>query len=374
MTDPSSLRVLPARFAPPASGLRDHDVFVGASILGRAGEWMRAALPDARRLHCIVDAAVDTLYAPGVYASLQDAGFAVTRSVLTAGERAKTWETAGRLHEAVLDARLDRHDAIVGIGGGVTTDLAGFVAATYLRGIAVVHVPTTLLAQVDAALGGKTGVNLPRGKNLAGAFHQPRAVVADVATVASLPAREFLAGLAEVIKTAVILDAALFADLEAVADVAALQLDQPALVDLVARTAAHKLAIVTRDETEAGNRALLNFGHTVGHALEAATGYSRFLHGEAVAIGMVAATRLSEATGHAPAGTAERLHDVLARAGLPTAASAVRAAEVLDKLQYDKKMKGGQGRFVLTRGIGSATVATALPDEIVLSCVESVLR
>lgn len=376
MTPSADARVLRVQFPAGVPGARDHDVVIGSGTRHDAGAVARGAVPAARRAHLVADMTVMPLYGTAVAAALERANFAVSVTVLEPGESTKSWETAHRLHEALLDARMERRDVVVSCGGGVTSDLAGFVAATYLRGIAVIHVPTTLLAQVDAALGGKTGVNLGRGKNLVGAFHQPRAVLSDVETLATLPPREFRAGLAEVIKTAMIADAGLFADLEtraAAADGDAAQRDTRWLSDVVARTAAIKLGVVTRDETEAGERALLNFGHTVGHALEAATAYTRYLHGEAVAIGMLAAARLSESAGEAPAGTTARLEALLRRVGLPCATSAVTAADLLDKLQYDKKMKEGQARFVLTRGVGSATVAAALPDEIVAAAVQSIL-
>lgn len=355
---------------------RDHDVVIGLNVLPRIGEIIRAAAPAARRVHCIADTTVDALYGITLRRSLHDAGLDYSTSLLPPGEPTKTLATAAGIFDDLVDQRLERQDVIVSLGGGVTTDLAGFVAATYQRGIAVVHVPTTLLAQVDAALGGKTGVNLPRGKNLVGAFHQPRAVVCDVGVLASLPVREFRAGLAEVVKCAVIADADFFAEIErqAAHGAEALRRDAAWLAQAVARTASIKIAIVTRDEREAGERALLNFGHTVGHALEAATGYATFLHGEAVAIGMIAACHLSEAMGKAPAGTVERVERLLIQLGLPVTAGHLEAAAVLDKLQYDKKMKDGKTRFVLTRGVGSATVAADLPDEIVASCVTAILR
>ena len=372
---PAHLQVLPVRFGDGPSA-RDHEVVIGLPGLPRVGEFLRAAVPGAHRVHCVADTSVDALYGITLRRSLHDAGLDYSTSLLPPGEPTKTLATAAGIFDDLVDQRLERQDVIVSLGGGVTTDLAGFVAATYLRGVAVVHVPTTLLAQVDAALGGKTGVNLPRGKNLVGAFHQPRAVLCDVGVLASLPVREFRSGLAEVVKCAVIADAEFFAEIErqAVHGAEALQRDTAWLAQAVAKVASIKIAIVTRDEREAGERALLNFGHTVGHALEAVTGYATFLHGEAVAIGMIAACHLSEATGEAPAGTVERVERLVRQLGLPVVAGRLEVAAVLDKLQYDKKMKDGKARFVLTRGVGSATVAADLPDEIVASCVTAILR
>src|SRR5690606_10468040 len=246
-----------------------------------------------------------------------------------------------------------RDATVLALGGGVIGDLAGFAAACWMRGIDFVQMPTTLLAMVDSSVGGKTGVNLPAGKNLVGAFHQPRAVVADTSTLATLPAREYRAGLAEVVKYGAIGDPAFFAWLERDADALAARAPG-AVVRAIAASCRHKAAVVARDEFEQGERALLNFGHTFGHALETADGYRGLLHGEAVAIGMLLAARLSTALGLATAADADRLGALLGRLGLPVAPPAHDPAELVALMRLDKKNLGGRLRLVLWRGIGRA--------------------
>jgi len=247
---------------------------------------------------------------------------------------------------------------VLALGGGVVGDLAGYAAATYLRGIAYAQVPTTLLAQVDSSTGGKVGVNLPRGKNLVGAFHQPRVVLADVACLRSLPLRQVRAGLAEVVKYGVIADAELFAWLEDHAE-PLLAVDEEVLADAVAASCRIKARIVEADERESGERAVLNFGHTVGHAIEAATGYGRYLHGEAVALGMLVAAHLSVRLGLCSRAVPERLGRLLGRLGLPTRAG-LCIKDIDTSMSYDKKVKRDINYFVLTKDIGSATVTRVL--------------
>jgi len=249
--------------------------------------------------------------------------------------------------------RLERKSFIVALGGGVVGDLAGFVAAAYLRGIDFVQAPTTLLAQVDSSVGGKVGVNLKAGKNLVGAFHQPRLVLCDLATLRTLPPREFRAGLAEVIKYGIIYDAAFFARLER--DLPKLlRRDAAGLAEVVARCCEIKAEVVRQDETETGVRAILNFGHTIGHAIEAISGYGKYLHGEAISIGQVAAAKLSVRAAGLPVEEAERIENLFLRAGLPAAIklSARRQAALIEAMRLDKKVSEGQIRFVLARRIG----------------------
>jgi shikimate kinase/3-dehydroquinate synthase len=261
----------------------------------------------------------------------------------------------------MVEAGADRDAVVVGHGGGVVTDMAGFAAAVLLRGVRWVALPTTLLAMVDASVGGKTGVDLGPAKNAVGAFHQPSAVVVDTAHVATESARAYAGGLAEVVKSAAIGDAALFEALEAGAD--AVRAREPAMVEeLVYRSVAVKAAVVARDEREAGDRALLNFGHTVGHALEAEGGFTRLTHGEAVALGMVAALRIGTALGVTDAGLAERVTALLARLGLPTDLDAQPLGAALPFVGLDKKRRGGAIRFVLLRRLGEACLHALAPD------------
>ena len=274
---------------------------------------------------------------------------------LPPGEESKSLDQASNLCRELVRAGLDRSSAIFSLGGGVIGDLAGFVAATLFRGIAFVNLPTTLLAQVDSSVGGKTGVNLPEGKNLVGTFHQPRLVVADVLTLRTLPVREFRSGLAEVVKHAMIADQELFRILEEDAD-RILERDPLTLQAIIARNCAIKARVVEADEREAGMRAVLNFGHTVGHAVEAAAGYGAVTHGEAVAYGMLVATALSVRRGLCPPADASRLERLLRRFDLvPTACV---SPELVEKyIVRDKKMRDGVLQFVLTPGVGSVTLA-----------------
>jgi 3-dehydroquinate synthase len=332
-----------------------YDVIVGRRLLPQLG----ALLENGGRespIAVVSDERVAALYAPVALEALNRAGQRAALVTIPEGETTKTLATVERLYRAFSGLTLDRGSLVVALGGGVVGDVAGFAAASYLRGIDLVQVPTTLLAQVDASIGGKTGVDLPEGKNLVGAFHQPRLVVADLDLLATLPAAELRSGLAEVIKYGAIAEPELLTELELRRD-AVVRGEAEALAGLVSRSAAIKAAVVAGDEREAGRRAILNFGHTLGHALEAATGYGEYLHGEAVAIGMVAAARLSvRLTGLAPAAAA-RLEAVIAACGLPAAPRApVSTERVLAAARLDKKARGGALRFVLLRAFGAPEV------------------
>lgn len=271
------------------------------------------------------------------------------------GERFKTLDTYASILDALIAKRHSRATTVVALGGGVVGDVAGFAAATYQRGVGLVQIPTTLLAQVDSSVGGKTAVNHATGKNLIGAFYQPRAVIADVDVLATLPEREFRAGLAEVVKYGVIADARFFAWLERSMD-ALVRRDAAPLIEAVRRSCEIKADVVAGDEREQGGRAILNFGHTFGHAIEAETGYATYLHGEAVAIGMAIAASLSARLGSMPETEVERLHDLLRRAGLPTAPSGIDADAVFRTMGMDKKALDGRIRLVLCDGLGSVSV------------------
>lgn len=284
------------------------------------------------------------------------------------GERFKTLETYARILDVLVRTRHSRATTVVALGGGVVGDIAGFAAATYQRGVDLVQIPTTLLAQVDSSVGGKTAVNHAAGKNLIGAFHQPRAVIADVDTLRTLPQRELAAGLAEVIKYGVIADAAFFAWLEAHMD-ALVARDPKALCRVVRRCCEIKARVVADDEREHGRRAILNFGHTFGHAIETLTNYERYLHGEAVAIGMAMAMELSARLGLAPAAEGERVRALLARAGLPLTDAALVPEAMLNAMAMDKKARDGHIRLVVCERIGRVSVTGQAPRQAILAAM-----
>lgn len=286
------------------------------------------------------------------------------------GERFKTLATYASIVDALVAKRHSRATTVVALGGGVVGDLAGFAAATYQRGVDLVQIPTTLLAQVDSSVGGKTGVNHPAGKNLIGAFHQPRAVIADVDTLRTLPKREFVAGLAEVVKCGVIADAAFFAWLEAHMDELT-ERDGAALRCAVRRCCAIKAEVVASDEREQGRRAILNFGHTFGHAIETLTNYERYLHGEAVAIGMAMAMDLSARIGLATDDDGERVRALLARTGLPPTAAAISPAAMLEAMAMDKKARDGRIRLVVCERIGRVSITTEAPRQAIAAAMSS---
>ncbi|HUO03634.1 MAG TPA: 3-dehydroquinate synthase [Candidatus Binataceae bacterium] len=345
-------------------GPASHSALAGHGILDRLGEYARAAGIKPGRCALVTDANVEKLYAGRAAASLKQAGFDPIVISIAPGEASKSIAMLGLLYDRMTEAALDRSSAVFALGGGVVGDLAGFAAATYLRGIAVVQVPTTVVAQTDSALGGKTGINHHHAKNLIGAFHQPKLIVADVETLKTLPEREFREGLAEAIKYGAIMDKPMIAEMERTMD-AILERYDAALEEIVARSLAHKAAVVSCDEREEGRRKILNFGHTVGHALEAGTGYGNLLHGEAVAIGMVAAARLSCACAGLPAAAAERLTHLIERAGLPTAMpTGWRNPEFFRALGLDKKRTGGTIEFVLIDRLGHALTKALTQDEI----------
>ena len=333
-------------------GKRGYPILIGAGALSHLGLEC-AGRQLGQRCAIITDTNVGKRFANAAFNSLAKAGFAPALIVAPAGETAKSLKTVQACYDQLAAHRLERSSFIVALGGGVVGDLAGFVAATYLRGIDFVQVPTTLLAQVDSSVGGKVGVNLKAGKNLVGAFHQPRLVLCDLAALRTLPEREFRAGLAEVIKYGIIRDAALFARLER--DLAKLLKREPkALAEVVARCCKIKADVVSRDETESGPRAIMNFGHTIGHAIEAISGYGNYLHGEAISIGQVAAARLSTRVLGFPAGDAERIAVLFQRAGLPTRArfNSSQRKKLFAAMRLDKKVSGGEIKFVLAKKIG----------------------
>lgn len=333
-------------------GDRSYRILIAPGLLSRLGKEC-ARLSLGRRCAVISDRNVAPLHARLAMDSLERAGFEPYLLTVPAGETSKNLKMVEFCHDQLAARRLERKSFIVALGGGVVGDLAGFVAATYLRGIPFVQVPTTLLAQVDSSVGGKTGVNLKAGKNLVGAFYQPRLVLCDLSTLETLPAREFRAGMAEVIKYGVIYDAPLFGKLERELP-RLMKRESGALAAVIARCCEIKADVVGQDETESGLRAILNFGHTVGHGLEAISGYGKYLHGEAVAIGMVAAAQLSMDLTSLSYADAQRIHELVKRAGLPVASGLTRAQQVrlLAAMRLDKKVSGGEIKFVLAESLG----------------------
>ncbi len=339
-------------------GSRSYPIHIGEGLL--ASRDLFAPHVAGRSCAVVTNDTVAPLYAARLEATLAAAGGRVQRIVLPDGEAFKTWETLNRIFDALLEMNADRRSVLVALGGGVIGDLAGFAAATYQRGIAHLQVPTTLLAQVDSSVGGKTAINHPLGKNMIGAFHQPSAVVADTHTLATLPQAEYAAGLAEVVKYGAIDDAAFFDWLELHAEALARR-DPETLSHAIRRSCEIKARIVAADEREAGVRALLNFGHTFGHAIESASGYGSWLHGEAVATGMALAARFSARLGRLPAADAERLVALLRRLRLPVDPPRFAPGVWLDFMGRDKKNEGGRITLVLLDGLGAARVVKDTP-------------
>jgi 3-dehydroquinate synthase len=343
-----------------ALGERAYDILVGRGVLDAGGP--RIAALGARAAAIISDEAVAPLYAGRLVESLKGSGIRTALVTVPPGEASKSYGSLARVCDAILDVRIERGDLVVALGGGVVGDLAGFAAAVVRRGVRFVQVPTTLLAQVDSSVGGKTGINSPHGKNLVGAFHQPSLVVADTAVLDTLPAREMRAGYAEVVKYGLIDDRAFFEWCEA--NFSAIFSGGPERDHAVAQSCRAKAAVVVRDEREEGDRALLNLGHTFAHALERATGYdaARLVHGEAVAIGLCLAFRFSVRLGLCPGQDASRVAGHIGAVGLPTRLKDVPGGcgnpeSLLDAMRQDKKVKEGALTFILARGIGQSFIA-----------------
>jgi 3-dehydroquinate synthase len=346
-------------------GKRSYPILVGAGLLG--SRETLAAHAGASKLLVVTDDVVGPLWIPTLESGL--AGREFTTCVLAGGEAQKTLGNVALIIDALVAARLNRDGMVLALGGGVIGDIAGFAAASYQRGIAIVQLPTTLLAMVDSSVGGKTGVNHPGGKNLIGAFHQPTAVIADTDTLSTLPERELRAGVTEIVKAALVADAALFEWLET--NVKRLLAREPeALAEAIRRACAIKAAIVARDEREQGPRALLNLGHTFGHAIEAGAGFGTVLHGEAVAAGLVLAADLSMRIGRLSAADAARVRALLEGAGLPVDPPRIGGARMLELMAMDKKVKDGAIRLVLLDGIGAGIVTADYPRE----ALEALLR
>ncbi len=351
-------------------GERSYPIVIGQSLLSNAALIGRHIA--GKRVAVVTNTTVGPLYLDKLTQTLEQAGKQVTAIVLPDGEEEKNWASLMRVFDVLLEQKCDRKTTLIALGGGVIGDLTGFAAATYMRGVPFIQVPTTLLAQVDSSVGGKTGINHPLGKNMIGAFYQPQAVIADTTTLDTLPARELSAGLAEVIKHGAIIDARFFDWIEAnIAKLVAK--DAQALAYAIQRSCEIKADVVRQDEREGGLRAILNFGHTFGHAIEAGLGYGEWLHGEAVGCGMVMAADLSQRLGFIDAATRERVAALVKAAGLPVEAPDLGAERWLELMQVDKKNEGGQIKFILLKPLG-APVIMPVPQEALLATLKACVR
>lgn len=348
-------------------GERAYPIHIGADLIGQS-ELFAPHIRGAS-VTIVTNTTVDPLYGDKLRKALAPLGKEVTTVVLPDGEAHKNWETLNLIFDALLGARADRKTTLIALGGGVIGDMTGFAAACYMRGVPFIQVPTTLLSQVDSSVGGKTGINHPLGKNMIGAFYQPQAVIADIGALRTLPPRELAAGVAEVIKTGAIADATFFEWIEA--NIEALNRCEPeALTEAVKRSCEIKASVVAADEREGGLRAILNFGHTFGHAIEAGLGYGEWLHGEAVGCGMVMAADLSVRLGHLEEAARKRLVAVIAAAHLPTRAPTLGASRYVDLMRVDKKAEAGEIKFILLKRFGD-TLITPAPDGAVLETLDA---
>jgi 3-dehydroquinate synthase len=339
---------------------RSYPIHVGTNLLRDVAGLLPAPRP--ARAVVVTNATIARLHLEALQAGLSASGMRHDAVVIADGEEHKDWATLYELHTRLLELAAERSTLLIALGGGVIGDLAGFAAATYQRGMPLVQIPTTLLAQVDSSVGGKTAVNHPLGKNMIGAFHQPMAVIIDTATLATLPSREYAAGIAEVVKYGAVHSAELFAWLETSVD-SLLARDARAVAHAIVESCRIKADIVAVDERETGRRAVLNFGHTFGHAIEAATGYGAWLHGEAVAAGMVLAARLSVRVSGLVPRECDRLRALLERAGLPTQAPPLGPKRYLELMARDKKVERGALRLVLLQALGRAVIRDDIPPE-----------
>ena len=349
-----------------------YDIVIGDGVLGTVGDELhRLGAKPGKKILVVSNADVAGPYGEACLNSLKGKGYNVELLVIEAGEEQKHLRTISQIHDAAFAFKLERSSMLLALGGGVVGDMTGFAAATWLRGVGVVQVPTTLLAMVDASIGGKTGVNHPGGKNLIGAFHQPHLVLIDPTTLDTLPIREFRAGMAEVIKYGILGDADLFLELESCKDPSSPEgLGRTTLESILQRSAAAKASIVAADEREGGLRAVLNYGHTFGHVVEALCGYGTWLHGEAVALGMVAVGELAVQRGNWLRIDAERQKQLIAKAGLPTTWPELNLEAVLHTLQGDKKVRDGQLRFVIPTEIGSVEIQNDISRDEITHCLE----
>jgi 3-dehydroquinate synthase len=353
---------------------RGYPILIGGGLLSRADE----ILPYLRTPHValVSNTTVAPLYLDVVVRGLEKVGVGVTAIILPDGEAHKTWESLNLIYDALLAARCDRGTTIIALGGGVIGDLAGFAAATYQRGVPFIQIPTTLLSQVDSSVGGKTGINHPRGKNMVGAFWQPKLVLADTDTLQTLPARELSAGMAEVIKYGLIRDLPFLEWLETNME-GLMARDGELLAQVIERSCVNKAEVVASDEYETakdGGRALLNLGHTFGHAIETGMGYGAWLHGEGVAAGTMMAAELSRRLGWLSALDVDRIRALFVRAGLPVTGPDLGAVRYLDLMSHDKKVISGSLRLILLKALGDAVTAADVPQEEVVAAIASCCR
>lgn len=377
MAEPTVESIDPSRATeqtvPVPLGERAYAITIAEGALGRTGEIARQAFGQrVRRVALVSDRTVHRLHGSAVERALRQAGLEPLPCLIAPGERAKTLRTAERIWSFLIAERFERGEGIVALGGGVVGDLAGFVAATYQRGIPVVQLPTTLLAQIDSSVGGKTAVNHPLGKNLIGAFHQPSAVIIDPVVLTTLPRREFQAGLYEAIKYGIIRDAALARSIETGID-RLLALDPSRLVPLIARCCQIKAEVVALDEREGGLRRILNYGHTVGHALEAVTDYRRFRHGEAVGEGMKCAADLAAALGLLAADQKDRIGALIDAVGPRPRLDDLDVSAILEAMTRDKKVVAGRLSFILPTGIGEVIIRDDVPPRLVRQRVQALV-
>lgn len=377
MAEPTVESIDPSRATeqtvPVPLGERAYAITIAEGALGRTGEIARQAFGQrVRRVALVSDRTVHRLHGSAVERALRQAGLEPLPCLIAPGERAKTLRTAERIWSFLIAERFERGEGIVALGGGVVGDLAGFVAATYQRGIPVVQLPTTLLAQIDSSVGGKTAVNHPLGKNLIGAFHQPSAVIIDPVVLTTLPRREFQAGLYEAIKYGIIRDAALARSIETGID-RLLALDPSRLVPLIARCCQIKAEVVAMDEREGGLRRILNYGHTVGHALEAVTDYRRFRHGEAVGEGMKCAADLAAALGLLAADQKDRIGALIDAVGPRPRLDDLDVSAILEAMTRDKKVVAGRLSFILPTGIGEVIIRDDVPPRLVRQRVQALV-
>ncbi len=352
-------------------GERSYPIHIGSGLLRRP-ELLLPHLP-GKRTAIVTNSTIAPLYLDSLLGLLQSGGVDAVPIVLPDGEQYKNTETLGKVYDALLASRCERDTPLIALGGGVIGDLTGFAAATYLRGVPFIQVPTTLLAQVDSSVGGKTGINHPLGKNMIGAFYQPRVVLADVDTLNTLPDQQLRAGIAEVIKYGLIRDVPFLEWLESNMEKLLVR-DAEALQYAVERSCRNKAEVVGADERESSERALLNLGHTFGHAIETGMGYGAWLHGEAVAAGTAMAADLSQRLGWISAQDVLRVRRLLERAGLPVVAPAFGTGKYLDLMGLDKKVTGGKMRFVLLRGLGHAVVSAEVPESTLRQTLEACTR
>ena len=353
---------------------RSYPILIGGGLLSRTD--LILSCLRTPRIALVSNTVVAPLYGDALVRALEKVGVGVTAIVLPDGEAHKNWESLNLIHDAMLSSRCDRSTTVVAVGGGVVGDLAGFAAATYQRGVPFIQIPTTLLSQVDSSVGGKTGINHPRGKNMVGAFWQPKLVLADTDTLKTLPDRELSAGMAEVIKYGLIRDLPFLDWLEANMH-GLMARDGDLLAQAIERSCVSKAAVVAADEFETaseGGRALLNLGHTFGHAIETGVGYGEWLHGEAVAAGTVMAAELSQRLGWLSAADVDRIRRLLQAAGLPVKGADLGAERYLELMSHDKKVVAGNLRLVLLRALGEAVTSADVPREEIVAAIEACCR